>query len=275
MPNYKALSNSAENKISKIESHFANLEEEAGVQKEHWHSEVDRIFSNLNSHMKSLKDRHMTVLRSVQSQLSSQNCTMVQTVQQNKDILSSNNMSLINLYKSKLTEFRKCPHIPDFPQPSLQTNTDENGEHSVTFGRYTAKLTHTLIGDESYLPKFLMQSEVVAVISTSLQEICRIACLLSDRAWVSGNENTIKCVDIFGFVHYTVNMTSEKYPFDLTLNNDGELLYSDLVHRRVNIVKNGEQTQTLFNTPTGWHPEGLHCSRSGDILVSVRTTYGG
>lgn len=167
----------------------------------------------------------MTVLKSVQSQLSSQNCTMVQTVQQNKDILSSNNMSLINLYKSKLTEFRKCPHIPDFPQPSLQTNTDENGEHSVTFGRYTAKLTHTLIGDESYLPKLLMQSEVVAVILTSLQEICRIACLLSDRAWVSGNENTIKCVDIFGFVHYTVKMTSEKYPSDLTLNNDGELLY--------------------------------------------------
>lgn len=55
MPNYKALSNSVENKISKIESHFANLEEQAGVQKEHWHSEVDRIFSNLNSHMKSLK----------------------------------------------------------------------------------------------------------------------------------------------------------------------------------------------------------------------------
>lgn len=94
MPKYKALSNSAENKISKIESHFANLEEQARVQKQQWHSEVDRIFDNLNSEMKSLKDRHMTVLRSVQSQLSSQNRSMVQ----NKDILNSNNMSLITLY---------------------------------------------------------------------------------------------------------------------------------------------------------------------------------
>lgn len=112
--------------------------------------------------MKSQKDRHMTVLKSVQSQLSSQNRSMVQTVQQNKDILSSNNMSLINLYKSKLTEFRKCPYIPDFPQPSLHTNTDENGEHSVALGRYTAKLTHTLMKDASYLPRLLMQSKVVA-----------------------------------------------------------------------------------------------------------------
>lgn len=192
MPKYKALSNSAENKISKIESHFANLEEQARVQKQQWHSEVDRIFDNLNSEMKSLKDRHMTVLRSVQSQLSSQNRSMVQTAQQNKDILNSNNMSLITLYKSKLTEFRKCPYIPDFPQPSLQTNTYKNGEHSVTLGRYTAKLTHTLIEDASYLPKLLMQSKVVAVISTSPQGICRIVCLLFDRAWVSGKENTIK-----------------------------------------------------------------------------------
>lgn len=64
------------------------------------------------------------------------------------------------------------------------------------------------------------------------------------------------------------------YPSDLTLNNDGELVYSDLDYRRVTIVKNGEKTKTLVNTPTGWHPEGLHCSRSGDILVSVRTTDG-
>lgn len=50
----------------------------------------------------------------------------------------------------------------------------------------------------------------------------------------------IKCVDIFGFVYYIVNMISEKYLFDLILNNDGEFVYSDLVYRWVNIVKNGE-----------------------------------
>lgn len=33
MPNYKGLSNSAENKISEIESYFANLEEQARVKK--------------------------------------------------------------------------------------------------------------------------------------------------------------------------------------------------------------------------------------------------
>ncbi|XP_011423828.3 uncharacterized protein [Magallana gigas] len=269
LPKNKTLDILTDNKISLINSRFEDFEKQTKDQRKRWHLEVDNIFDKLNTRMHSLRDHHIAVLNSVKSQLSSQKCSMIQTVQQNKDILSLNRMSLINNYKSKLAEFRKSPYIPDLPQPSLQTNT-EDGKHSVTIGRYTAKLTQTLMDDASFLPTMTLpkKSKVVAVIQTHVKKLCRVVCLLSTSAWVSGKG---KFISLVGPEPQTVKSTCERFPSDLTINRQGEMVYSDREHRAINIVKDGK-TETLITTPTGWHPEGLHCSRSGDILVSIGTT---
>lgn len=174
---------------------------------------------------------------------------MIQTVQQNKDILSLNRMSLINNYKSKLAEFRKSPYIPDLPQPSLQTNT-EDGKHSVTIGRYTAKLTQTLMDDASFLPTMTLpkKSKVVAVIQTHVKKLCRVVCLLSTSAWVSGKG---KFISLVGPEPQTVKSTCERFPSDLTINRQGEMVYSDREHRAINIVKDGK-TETLIDHCEAW-----------------------
>ncbi|XP_062600630.1 uncharacterized protein LOC134262271 [Saccostrea cucullata] len=61
------------------------------------------------------------------------------------------------------------------------------------------------------------------------------------------------------------------YPIDITVTRQGELIYSDYNHRTVNIVRNGK-TETMITTPRGWHPEGLCCTISGDMVVSMCTT---
>jgi hypothetical protein len=80
----------------------------------------------------------------------------------------------------------------------------------------------------------------------------------------------IHCVDIHGTFTDTVTSTCPEFPDDITVNRQGELIYSDNYNRTVNIVRHGK-TQTLITTPQGWHPEGLCCTRSGDILVSMGT----
>ncbi|XP_062586580.1 uncharacterized protein LOC134248170 [Saccostrea cucullata] len=62
----------------------------------------------------------------------------------------------------------------------------------------------------------------------------------------------------------------EPYPTDISVSRQEELLYSDYLRRTVNIVRPG-RIETLITLPEGWHPRGLCCTRSGDILLNMCT----
>ncbi|XP_062588549.1 E3 ubiquitin-protein ligase TRIM71-like [Saccostrea cucullata] len=266
-----------ENKISKSITHFTDLQRQTNDHRKQWHLEVDNIFNKMESLIQSFKDQHMTTLKSYQSKLRSQNSSMYQTVEENKKILKSNQVSDVNNYQSKLKEYRKIPQIPDLPLPSLQTNTVQGRELSILLRGYMATLTQTslssLTDEVSFLSvkELLEEAKVIANIPTNVKKLVKVACVGLDKAWVSGKDKMITCVDIHGAVHDTVISTCKNYPNDITVTRQGEMIYSDSANRTVNIVRDGK-TDTLITTPRGWHPVGLCCSRSGVILVSMCTT---
>jgi hypothetical protein len=92
----------------------------------------------------------------------------------------------------------------------------------------------------------------------------------NDEVWVSGNNKTIRRVDIHGSVRGTVTTTCHYWPNYITVTRQGELVYSDDYNRTVNIVRHG-RTETLITTPQGWYSDKLCCTRSGDILVCMYT----
>ncbi|XP_062599764.1 tripartite motif-containing protein 2-like [Saccostrea cucullata] len=277
IPQHRKKDREAENKISNSMAHFVQLEKQAKNQRKHWHLEVDSIFNKMESLIQSLRDRHITTLKSCQSKLRSQNSTMTKTVQENKEILKSNKVSDVNNYQSKLKEYRNIPQIPDLPLPSLQTNTVQGRELSIELGEYKATLTQkslsSLTDEVSFLSvkKLLEEAKVIANIPTNVKNLGRVAYVGSDTAWISGEDKMITYVDIHGAVQDTVTSTCDYFPGDITVTKQGELIYSDYINRTVNIVRDGK-TETLITTPRGWHLEGLCCTRSGDILVSMITT---
>jgi uncharacterized protein YbbK (DUF523 family) len=111
---------------------------------------------------------------------------------------------------------------------------------------------------------------MIANIPTRVKKLCRVTCVGSDRAWISGVDKMIHCVDIHGTVTDTVTSTCPEFPAGITVNRQGELIYSDAINRTVNIVRH-MKIETLITTPQGWYPLGLCCTRSGDILVSMCT----
>ncbi|XP_056000080.1 uncharacterized protein LOC125667451 [Ostrea edulis] len=279
IPKNKSCDADVEKKISKSKAHYSGLEKEAKDKRKKWHLEVDDIFDKLESLIQSLRDQEITILKSCQSQLRSQNSSMTQIVQENREILKSNNVSDVNHYKSKLTEFRAIPQVPDVMSPSLKTNTVQGRELSLELGEYRATLTQTTLSLPSltdevlYLSvkELLKEAKMIANIPTNVKELISVACVGSDKVWINRIDNMIYCVDIHGTVQDTVTSTCNPYPNDITVNRQGELIYSDGVNRTVNIVRQGK-TETLITTPRGWKPEGLCCTRSGDILVSMFTT---
>jgi hypothetical protein len=273
----KKQDSEAEKKISECIAHFSDLMKKGKDKRKQWHQEVDDIFDHLDTLTQSLRDYQITALKSYQSQLRSQNSSMFQTIQENKEILKSNNVSDVNNYESKLTELRKIPPVPDLTLPSLKTSTIQGRELGLELKEFRAKLTQStpsnLIDEDSTLSltNLLKEAKVIANIPTNVEKLCRIACAGSDRAWISGEDEIIRCFDIHGTVTDTVTSQCSQFPGDIAVNRKGELIYSDAPDRTVNIVRHGK-IKSLFTTPQGWHPRRLCCTKSGDILVSMCTT---
>jgi hypothetical protein len=202
---------------------------------------------------------------------------MTQTVQQNKEILKSNNVSAVTNYQSKLEEYRNMPTDFEVKLPSLKSSTGEGRELSLEFIDYRATLTQTTLPSLTdkvshlSLQKLLDQAKSIATIPTGLNPLYTVACMGVDEVWVSGTDKTVRCVDIHGSVRDTVTTTCNNWPNDTTVTRQGELVYSDGPKRTVNVVRHGK-TETLITAPKGWKPSQLCCTKSGDILVSMYNT---
>lgn len=182
-------------------------------------------------------------------------------------------MSEVYNYNSRLKELKNVPQQPELREPSLKTTLVQGTERKIQFGKFINTLTMTSVmsmQDEFYLSDLLAEPRVFAVISTQInnRHLCRVACVGSDRAWVCGQDKTITLVDLEGSVRDTVISTCLDFPGDIQLNRDGELVYTDVAHQKVNVVRNGN-TETLITTQGDSFPHNLCCTRSGDILIGV------
>jgi hypothetical protein len=278
LPKNKTREEEVEKKIFKSMAHYSGVEKEAKEKREKWHLEVDSIFNTFELLIQSLRDHEMTILKSYQVQLRNQTADMTQTVQENKDILKSNNVSDVVIYSSKLTKFRTIPPVPDVRSPSLKTKTVQGRILSLELGDYRATLAQTALSLPSLtdevlhlsVKKLLKNAKIIASIPTDVKNLKRVACAGSDKAWISGKDEIIHCVDIHGTVQDAVPSTCPEYPSDITVSKEGELIYSDVYNRTVNIVRRGK-TEALITIPRGWGSSGLSFTRSEDILVSMNT----
>lgn len=259
--------------IQRAESNFVELGLQAKDLRQQWHEEVDGIFDNLERLIQSFRKYKLTTLNDFRSKLECWNSNLAHIVHENRELLVSNNVSEIYNYRSRLTDLSSVPQIPELREPSLKTKLVQGTERKIEFGNFINSLTMTSllsIQYEFYLSNILNEPRVIAVISTQIdrRDLYRVACVGSDRAWVCGQDKSITLVDLEGSVRDTVISTCVDFPGDIQLNRDGELVYSDVAHQRVNVVKNGN-TETLITTPGDSFPHNLCCTRSGDILIGM------
>ncbi|XP_062607094.1 uncharacterized protein LOC134268863 [Saccostrea cucullata] len=229
-------------KISKMTEKFETMEREGENLRKSWHEEVDNIFDTLQSTIRKMKDGRLTALRS-------------------------------HHYKSELTDFRDIPTDVDVKIPSLNSNTVQGRELSIELGEYKATLTQTSISsltDEVSIlsvRKLLDKAKVIATIPSRIKSLRHIICTRNNEAWACSGDRFIRRIDIRGSIKEKIATKCKPSPNEISVTRKGELIYSDHDSRTVNIVRQGK-IETLITLPRGWHPDGLCCTRSGDILVS-------
>lgn len=259
--------------ISKMTAEFTKVEKEKKTLEKLWHKEVDAIFNKFGSLIYSLKDSNLRTAITRQTKIKDLIKDMIQTVQQNKQIMKTKSALDVTNYISKLHEFRNALTDVDFKIPSLIKTTNKGRELCFEYGEIEALLTQTsssfLSADDPYQSrKILCTSKTVDVFPTVYKSLYYMACFGENEAWVSGNNKTITRIDIHGSVKETIVTNCRFWPNGITATGQGELIYSDCNRRKVNIVRHGK-IETLITTPKGWTPHRLCYTRSGDILVGV------
>ena len=281
IPEYQRKNAEIEKSMSKTKSQFDQIKTESEKLRKLWHQEVDNIFNKIDSMSQSHREENLNVLQEYHIKLKKVISEMNETVKQNEKLLKTNKISAVNKYKSKLQVYRDRPENVDSQMPTLGSKIDNGKELSIEIGDFSAILKQfpqtSLRADISRMTKTIGelkdQARLIATIPTDYESLFDVACVGDAEAWIRGYNRKVTRIDINGAVKDRVSTTSllDLYgPADIALTREGELIFSDNYRNTVKIVRHG-RSETLITTPQDQVPCRLHCTRTGDILVQMRT----
>lgn len=99
-----------------------------------------------------------------------------------------------------------------------------------------------------------------------MNELQGVACLGEKEIWTCGNENdSISLYNLQGEEIKCINTKSGNMPWDITVTKLGELCYTDVKERSLNIFKNSGMHEVI--RLESWIPRNVCCTSSGDFLV--------
>nr|XP_022303445.1 uncharacterized protein LOC111111012 [Crassostrea virginica] len=260
--------------ISKTKSKIDDLGKESKKLRKLWHQEVDKIFDKIDSLSQSLTEKNLNTLQEFHNKITDLISEMNTIVKQNEKLFTSNKLTEVNKYQSKLNEYQEFPEHADMELPSLKSNIDQGKELIIEIGGFRATLKQmsppSPSADVSRLTTGIgkLMGQVIATIPTNYKPLYGVACVGVAEAWIYGQNKTISRIDIHGTVRDTVTTTCLTQPGGISVTIERELIYSYGFNRTLNIVRHGK-SKTLITTSQDWTPEELSCTRSGDILVSM------
>lgn len=275
IPEYKKINTYLQGRFTKITVELTNTEQEKEKLRTIWHQEVDTIFDKLGILIQAMKKSCLENVTAYQTKIKNLIQDMTQSIQENKQFLKTSKPLDVFNYKSNLNEYRNVDKV-DVKYTSLKANIADGKELSIEMGETKALLTHTSLSNSAVdvfctsQKQLLTMSREIAVIPTGYKPLRRMVCMGDNEAWIIGSNKTITRVDIHGSVKETVVTNCRLWPDDISVTNQDELIYSDCNRRTVNIIRTGQcKIEVLITTPWDWIPSRMHCTRSGDILVSM------
>lgn len=163
------------------------------------------------------------------------------------ELLNSNVISLVSDYKSRNAEFKKLPPKYTVSLPEFTPRKIEKELVYQQIGSFSAisikSEEHGYIKDFPYsLNRPLIdEPRIINDITTAyggFKELYSVSCLSGDEVWIRGWDNIMRLYNSNGKLVKSIQTKSGNMPWDITVTNSGELVYTDNIQRTVNIVKN-------------------------------------
>ncbi|XP_052679599.1 uncharacterized protein LOC128160335 [Crassostrea angulata] len=272
-PTYEEIARDLENQLANLDGGYEKITTTMSKQGEQWHREIDIIINKMKTEIGEIKVKHKDILQKHLDEIKQIQSLIKQTLQAIRKIEKSTEVSSTIEYSSKIREFSKIPPKVKVTLPTFIPKPIDRKKLYSLFGEITPLSTAieenvlSLNQPTTSVRELLNEPELVATIQTGHEYLRSVTSLNGDKIWTSGMTNNIKCFNSKGSLLQTIQNKSGKFPDDIAVDSNGDLLYTSGATRTVYKVKNG-QTEELIRL-LKWVPRQLCVTSTGDLLVTM------
>ncbi|XP_062579083.1 tripartite motif-containing protein 2-like [Saccostrea cucullata] len=192
-------------------------------------------------------------------------------VQKNKDIIKSNDATAIINYQSRIKNFHKGPVLPSFSCPKLFPGVIKGNQITEMFGLLQ---TRDELQKKTEMLKMMDEPVVLSTIQSPYGGkhcLWRVLCVGRDKILISGGIGTIKQINRTGSILQTIQVNDNV--LTLAINSQLEPVFSlsNIPKKQTDIYIYKRNKMNVLLSTFNWFPTGLYYTRSGDLLVSMRS----
>ncbi|XP_056015312.1 E3 ubiquitin-protein ligase TRIM71-like [Ostrea edulis] len=274
-PRYEEMASDVQTEKAELETKYGKMTTAADQQGEILHREITAIVNKRKSDIAEMKNKHLAALNKNTDEITNRITELRQIIQDLKKILDSNDVSLTSSYKSRNSEFRTLPPKVRVTLPSFSAQKINKDQLNEMFGSLSPLSINTEHGDTMKsaeavssppVKPLLDEPRLTATIDTGYRPYS-VSCLSEDQVWTCWDSKTMKLLNLRGKLLTSIKTKSGKWPQDIAVTRDGDLVYTDTNNNTVNLIKN-KQIQTVI-TLQGWVPLNVCCTASNHLLVTM------
>lgn len=263
LPIYKDIENDILIQRNNLKEKIAQLQEDIKKHGEYLNSVIKKMISDLGkidfsslANVQSLEDNTEHIISEINESICELN-----------EILNSNDVSLVSAYESRNAEFKRLPPkftiiLPCFTPKQI---CEEQIGSLSAFSYKTEERGYISLPEKSLID----EPRIFSTIDTeypSSNELLGVSCLSDEKVWTRGfNYKIMKLYNLKGDLLQHIETKSGNASHDIAVTMNGDLIYTDIVDRSVNIVKK-TQIERIIQL-LEWKPLNVCTSLSGDILV--------
>lgn len=249
---------------------------EVGIQEQgkRLHQEVDVAIKRELSLARNMKSEDMAAMKDSVSHMEDLRSSLQQEIERNKKIVKSGDYSKIVSFRSAVDKFKFMPPRPALSKPVFKASEIKKKTIRQQVGEIQSSPKSETPGyqireDQGKRTALLKEAGVVTEVDTEFEELWRIAFLHPGQLWCSGDDSSVKKIDLKGSVLQVLVVSCEFHPQDISVSPEGALFYTDVDSHSVYIVRKKERNELSLKL-SGWKPWSICACSMENILVALK-----
>jgi hypothetical protein len=279
IPAYEKIVNDEQENLKTMLQKYDKFESSIEDHGKQVHKLVDIVIQKYKDKAYLMKQADAKMLDQQKDVVAGLLCEAKQAAKENKAMVRSKSAVELMNHKSENPKLRKIPQLeriipPTFAPNLVPINVLEDSFGTIPDSVVLCKPGYTLStsGEDASAASTsgsAATDRVISSIPTFYTLLFRVSCTKLGKLWVSGNDNTIKCLDMHtGSLIDTAVFSLN--PISLCATAAGDLLVCD----GLGVMKRDTTgtLQSYFDVPGGWSTEAIATSSypAGSLLVFLR-----